>query len=426
MSYRPDMRTERMLAIPAYGMSFLCLLATSGCAPWIGIQDLPPIDAGAPNRPDGAPIDADPSAPDADGCPWSYVPAHVDPCAAGKPVPALDLVLAAGVSHVYDTNDGTLTSSPIPPEAITIEGAVHTLWVKNLRVESGATLRVTGDSALMIVASGEITVDGAIDASSVQAGGSGQFDRGPGSNPTECSSSVGQIGGRCDIQGGGGGGGGGFGGAGGVGGEGGGLRSCGDGTFGSPGGAGGTAVESTPGAIRGGCDGARGGDGEEDGRYGVGGAGGGAVHLIAADRIEVGGTIHAGGAGGYGAEDKRSGGGGGGSGGFIGVEAPHITIEGSAVLAANGGAGGGGTNTVGDATSGVDALAADEAASGGAGYLGGAGGDGSADTTLTGGDGGDGDRGGGGGGGGAGFIIFYQSEPVFIGSPTVSPPPKGT
>jgi hypothetical protein len=417
------MRSRRMPAIPVRGMSLLFLLTASGCAQLLGIEDLPEVTDG--DQPDANPSASDASPFDADLCGWPYQPAHFDPCAAGNPVSELDLVLTSAVPHVYDTTDGTLSSMAIPAGAITTEDGVHTLWVRSLTIEDGATLRVTGDSPLMIVASGEITVDGILDASSVRVEGPEQFERGPGSNPDECSSTAAEAGVRCGIQGGGGGGGGGFGGEGGQGGDGAGLRACGDGTFGAPGGPGSTAV-STPEAIRAGCDGQRGGGGEEDAWYGIGGAGGGAVHLVARERITVAGTIHAGGAGGYGAEDMRAGGGGGGSGGFIGLEAPEMMFASSAVLAANGGGGGGGTNILGDASPGQDAQATEDPVSGGAGYLNGNGGDGSAKETLTGGTGSDGDRGGGGGGGGAGFIVIYQAEPLFNGSPIVSPPPKGT
>jgi hypothetical protein len=46
MSYRPGMRARRMLAIPAHGMSLLCLLAASGCAQVLGIEDLPDVTDG--------------------------------------------------------------------------------------------------------------------------------------------------------------------------------------------------------------------------------------------------------------------------------------------------------------------------------------------------------------------------------------------
>jgi hypothetical protein len=423
---RSTSRTRAGVHVPGRrGPCHLAAILLVAGAAALAACDFSPGGLDGDDRPDANPAVPDANPIDADTCGWSYEPAHVDPCAGGKPVPELDLVLTSAVPHVYDTTDGTLSSLLIPTGAITTEKGVHTLWVRSLTIEGGATLRVTGDSPLMIVASGEITVDGILDASSVRVAGPEQFERGPGSNPAACSSTAAEAGGRCGLQGGGGGGGGGFGGEGGTGGTGGGDRACGDGTFEAPGGPGGTAV-STPDAIRGGCDGQRGGGGEEDAWYGNGGAGGGAVHLVARERITVAGTIHAGGAGGYGAEDKRSGGGGGGSGGFIGLEAPEMMFAGSAVLAANGGGGGGGTNGQGDASPGQDALATEDPVSGGAGYLNGNGGQGSAEETLNGGTGSNGDRGGGGGGGGAGFIVIYQAEPVFVGSPIVSPPPKGT
>ncbi|HWN66418.1 MAG TPA: hypothetical protein VNM90_02200 [Haliangium sp.] len=392
--------------------------------------DQAPPDAD-PSRPDATPvpIDANPNAPDAAPCAWSYTPKFVDPCATGKPDPGtFDLILTADLPYVYETTNGTLIGSTvvIPSKLTTDEDGVRTIWVRNVMIEAGVELRVQGDFPLMIVASGEITVNGTIDASSARIPSADRFDRGPGLNEADCAVNAAEEGSACGTQGGSGGGGGSFGGAGGDGGFGGGLRGCGDGNDSSPGGAGGAAVLTLPDRIRAGCDGKRGGDGEEEGRYGIGGVGGGAVHLVARQRLQVGGTIHAGGAGGYGAQDKRAGGGGGGSGGFIGLEAPELIIQGSAVLAANGGGGGGGTNDEGDATAGENALTTDDPAPGGGGYTTGVyaavGGPGSAGDTKSGSNGGDGDRGGGGGGGGAGYIILYQDDdPTIIGDPTISP-----
>jgi hypothetical protein len=384
-----------------------------------GDPDRPDAD---PDTPDASPFDA--GAPDATACVWSYVPRYVEPCAAGKPPQDFDVFLPPFVPLVYDTTTGELTGLEISDGLTTDEAGVHTLWVRDFIVPTGVTLRVKGDAPLMIVASGTITVNGVIDASSVRVTAPEAFDRGPGVEPPECSSTAPEAGGECD-HGGAGGGGGGFGGAGGLGGDGGGRRGCGS-TLSSPGGAGGKAV-SVPDKIRAGCAGERGGIGDQDNAYGDGGAGGGAVHLVARVRIDVGGTIHAGGAGGYAGEDRRSGGGGGGSGGFIGLEAPAIVLGADAVLAANGGGGGGGTDGPDEASSGTDAVAVDGPAAGGTGYvtsIGDAGGgEGSALDDLTGGDGGEGDRGGGGGGGGAGYILFYESSPALTGTPIISPKP---
>jgi hypothetical protein len=130
-----------------------------------------------------------------------------------------------------------------------------------------------------------------------------------------------------------------------------------------------------------------------------GGAGGGALQIVAGQRIAVSptGVIHAGGGGG----DRE--GCGGGSGGAILLEAPVVIIGG--VVAANGGGGGSG------GLEGADATPDDRpAAGGGAVNLNtGEGGSGAAGTSIDGSDGRpnpdfvNGDFSGG-GGGGAGFI----------------------
>ncbi len=74
-----------------------------------------------------------------------------------------------------------------------------------------------------------------------------------------------------------------------------------------------------------------------------GGAGGGALQIVAGEKILVSGTINFGGAGGVGGSSmcvRGGGGAGGGSGGGILLEAPEVSVRG--ILAANGGGGGGG------------------------------------------------------------------------------------
>lgn len=379
-----------------------------------------------PLAPDASPmmIDANPDAPDAQLdssiCGWSFEPAHFDPCAADNPEPAAPILLATAGTWRYDTDDGTLTDPADVQQAalpVSDEGGVHTIWVQGFEIDAGATLRVSGDKPLMVVSTGDIVVNGGIDVSSGRGRG-----RGAGANASECPASPPGEGGQCN-HGGGGGGGGGFGGAGGAGGVGGDGRNCGHGgSSGKPGGPGGEALGSPPERIRGGCAGRRGGAGDEE-DYGEGGAGGGAVHLVARTRIEIHGVIHAGGEGGEGAEDDRSGGGGSGSGGFIGLEATEIELTG-AVLAANGGGGGGGVDGEGGPMqNGDDGVASDEAAQGGPGQgNGGDGGDGSAGDQRDGETPGAAERGGGGGGGGAGFILVYHATPTGVEQATISPP----
>jgi hypothetical protein len=173
------------------------------------------------------------------------------------------------------------------------------------------------------------------------------------------------------------------------------------------------------GGVRAGCPGGRGGNGTSSG--GLGGTGGGALYLIAGERIEVAGVINASGEGGGGGNKPTSlgaggGGGGGGSGGLIGLDAPLVTIGLGAVLVANGGGGGGGGSSfAAGAESGM--VGADPlvfggtfpfkaSGGGGGGTSGGTGGDGAAATQPPR-NGQDSVAGGGGAGGAVGYIVVY-------------------
>jgi hypothetical protein len=391
-----------------------------------------PAGLGGPGDPDRP--DANPSVPDAnpiDGnpdvnCGWPFAPRHFDPCALDNPVTLAPLVLDDDGTYVYNTNTGLLTNPagidlvPAPPSSLEQGGEVRALWVDGLDLQDGSTLRVKGARPLMIVSTDEIRVRGVLDLSSTFDSVTLTFDPGAGADPPsdECSSKGVQFGGSC-REGGGGGGGAGFGGDGADGGRGAGTAICAGSATGIAGGTGGNAVLA-PTTIRGGCKGERGGNGDIDMLYGLGGVGGGAVHLVSQVRVDIEGTIQAGGAAGTGAENNRSGGGGAGSGGLIGLESPDIEIDAGAILAANGGAGGGGCNN-GRAGDGEDGKALALAAVGGTGQSsGGSGGNGSAGNAL-GQPGTNAARGGGGGGGGAGFIITYQSTPTPSAQAVISP-----
>ena len=250
-----------------------------------------------------------------------------------------------------------------------------------------ATLRATGTKPLVLLASDSILVNQLIDVGSHR---SPTESIGAGADPVTCL--TGTLPGTSA-----GGAGGSFAGTGGSGGAGG------------NGGAGGIPASATtpiP-ALRGGC---RGQDGDGQGK-GVGGHGGGAVYLIAGNRISITGPgINAAGEGGTGGAvvNAVSGGGGGGAGGMIGLDAPSIT--GTGLILANGGGGGQGSGTIVPGANGLDS-AGINAASGGSGgsSCGGNGGNGS--SVVVGGSGADGAKflcspgGGGGGGGGAAGII---------------------
>jgi hypothetical protein len=294
----------------------------------------------------------------------------------------------------------------------------------NITVAAGVTLRATGSRPLVLLASGNIQIDGTIDVSSRRA------VRDP---VTPVAESVGAAGdyGMCSAfrrlvdsreEGGGGGAGGTFGGTGGGGGDGnydvinaraqGGLAPMEPDAF----------PETT---LRGGCRAQNGGNaGATATNGGKGGPGGGIVVLISKMGILVNGVIAANGGGGMGG-GAQAGGGGGGSGGLIVLQG--ATVRRAGKLTANGGGGGeGGAIGIGEiiGADGADGSVSSNPAPGGN----------SADSPSRGGDGGargapGGDLGtfsdeaGGAGGGGVGFIRIIGATSAAAGSlesPTAS------
>lgn len=264
------------------------------------------------------------------------------------------------------------TDSPLC--ASTVSGATNYCVIAATNITIAATLRATGKKPLVLIATDSIVTTGMIDVTA-----------GAGSNPGACT-----VGTR--PAGGGGYAGGSFVGLGGAGG------------FGSDGGAAGMPAASVTDVteLRGGCSGQNDGSGVL--AYGVGG---GAVFLIAGNRIDIRGGINASGQGGGAGQGLFTGGYGGGAGGMIGFEAPIITCN-SLLLAAGGGGGGGSSGPFeGHNGSTPDSITP---AAGGGGVSGGQGGSGS--TPSRGSPGMAGSPGlagnppgaGGGGGGGAGLI----------------------
>lgn len=274
--------------------------------------------------------------------------------------------------------------------------------VRSITVAPGTTVHVVGPDALVIVALDRIDIEGNLD-------GNSQFSPstflGPGAlqdPPDGNSPGVGAGGGGSgsDTSSGAGGG------------------FCGRGGKGaseSPGGAAqGGGMNGSPALIPLSA-GSAGGSG-----FATGGAGGGAIELVAATAIAVPGKIHVGGEGGYnggvydpaGSQEAS----GGGSGGAILLEAPSVQVTGT--LAANGGGGG-----QGDGTFGADATADSTAAKGGNdGMHGSLGGDGSSSSGIDGEDGNVDPGTTAGGGGGAAGRIRVNSSPGgdFVGG-TISP-----
>ena len=290
-----------------------------------------------------------------------------------------------------DTSSGTMscqsgTAAPYRYAKITqtMGGIKAGLFVcHDVIIESASSVKVTGELPLVLVATGKIQIVGLLSAtashSTAVAGGfavagSNSKGTGPGGGSPGASDRGASGGGYC-----------GEGGPGGISP----MLSQGGPAFGT--------AELIPllGGSSGGSDRTR------------GGAGGGAIQLVAAQSIaiELTGVVAAGGGG---ADGNSANGPGGGSGGAILLEAPTVSVAG--ILAVNGGGGGQGSCSSGGADANPDATAA----------LGGGtvGGPGSAGTTLTGGAALAAD---GGGGGGAGRIRINTANGNAMLSGTLSP-----
>ena len=297
--------------------------------------------------------------------------------------------------------------------------AVRSLWVK-----PAAVLRWSGTSAVVIVASDHILIEGAIDVSAAgttagPGGWRGGNTQAAGQAPSGATAAPpGYNAGTGEDTGGSG------------------------GSFGAVGGRGGPAGiagSPQPGTVFGtaslvplfGGGGGGGGSGMASG--GTGGGGGGALQLVAAVRIDVTGTLITAGAGGGGGDGTFTfgAGGGGGAGGGLLLEAPMVLVTG--VLAANGGGGGGGAYQAQDAgAAGMAGQPSAVPAPGGQGGssgspTNGAGGAGGAASTAAevGGTGSGGAPNGGGGGGGVGRIAIYSRSGAAPGG-TCSPPPAAS
>ena len=270
-------------------------------------------------------------------------------------------------------------------EATTMDTAagICVIAATAIEISAGATLRATGSRPLVLLATTSITVAGTLDAASHRGGTAG-----PGADPSAC-----RLGIAPTVASGSGGGG--YGGTfGTVGGDGG--DSVGRGARGSA-----PTTVDAPASLRGGCPGSAGASLHP----GAGGAGGGAIELMAPS-IRVSGTLNASGAGGQPGIDTDSGGGGGGSGGMIVFDGPMLALPG--MVMAQGGGGGGGSGNTGSGTPGADPPQAGVAAMPGIGFHGESGTGGNGGTGATTADGGDAEAGGqigGGGGGGAAGIL---------------------
>ena len=306
-------------------------------------------------------------------------------------------------TQLHITGDTTISTSTGSTDCLALLAGSTTdacvIAGTSVMVDSGRTIRATGNRPLLIASSSALRIDGTIDVSSRRG-----TNVGAGGNPSVCVAATAAT----YMNSGGGGAGGSFGGVGGDGGSG----EGGNGSVASP-----LVVSIT--ALRGGC---RGTAGASTGSAGAGANGGGAVMLIAKTSITIQGVLNASGAGANGATGGDSGGGGGGSGGMIALDAPIVVVLSGAKIFANGGGGGEGFETS-NGDFGDDPAAPTPAAPGGTGGTpnGGDGGNGSqTGDGINGKPGNSGGGGGGGGGGGAGMIIVYPTQTFSAGS--VMPP----
>lgn len=290
-------------------------------------------------------------------------------------------------STALDTTNSTLCAQ-------TISGADKYCVIAATTITFDVALRATGTRPLVLLASDSIIVSRVVVDVGSHRGA--RFETGAGADPQECVSGLppGTGGGT-----GAGGAGGSFVSLGGMGGRGGSA-----GTSGLPG-----AMISTVANLRGGCPGQEGQGNSES----VSGHGGGAVLLIAGNKIQVvQGAINAAGEGGRGGDGSGAGGGGGGSGGMIVLDAPTIELDGKFLATGGGGGEGGGPLVGASGGDGLDPVTTDAAAGGSRNTQeGGDGGNGAATPDIPAGSGLFGlavtsspGGGGGGGGGGVGLI----------------------
>jgi hypothetical protein len=321
-----------------------------------------------------------------------FAPSNV-PNVAGDGVGALVL---SDQNCIIDTDEGTISCADDGAfsfsEVEQLDGPTLAVFaMKSLVIEQSAQVAVHGSRPLVILALDTIEVRGGLDATATRearGGGFAQTPTGKGGSP----------GGGAATRN---------------------FSAGGGGAFCGKGGSGGFATDDPP-ASKGGTPfgnaelvplfgGAAGGGAPNDLD---GGAGGGAIELVAGNSILIGsgGYVSVGGGGG------AANGGGAGSGGAVLIEAPSVTVNG--VIAANGGGGaiynGGASGQPGQPDD-TTALGSTSTA-----------GHGSAGETIDGGDGSNDDvsrNSSGGGGGGAGRIRINSSsgKATFGANSIVSP-----
>jgi hypothetical protein len=319
---------------------------------------------------------------------------------------------------LLDTSTGTLCAVT-QPKSWSMQGQPAACFIVGSSVTiSAAVFQAKGGRPLVIFASESITVESQIDAASHNTSptsmihGAGSTDAlqqqqlmCPGPAPGGGAATGGGGGGTFKTRGGTGG------------------RS----SAGSVGGQAPQPSADPPMILRPGCDGGSGPTSTTNMTGGSGGYGGGAVYLVAKNKITINGVVNVSGAAGGGGR-ATAGGGGGGSGGMILLHAQTITGNGGVLMANGGGGGGGGGQSTGSYGLEPSLQMPTQVALGGVGGApGGNGGDGFAGTMPA----EDGDSaaaggpasGGGGGGGGGGYIRANVSPMNITASPNISVTP---
>ncbi len=298
--------------------------------------------------------------------------------------------MSVTVSGLIDTATAA-ECAPAQPSGWLAAGQPESCFIFGTSISISGTARFVGARPVVLFASNDISISGTLDASSKR----GEAKSGPGAPAPSCRSFTQNP--EENSSGPGGGAGGTFMTKGGNGGDG--NASNVEGRAPNP--------EPKPMRLRAGCNGQRGGVGDEP--PGPPGAGGGAVYLVAGGTITISGIINASGAGGANGNNEatKSGGSGGGSGGMIKLHATSIAVGAGGAVMANGGGAASGSDENGGGNFGSDPQAASMRAPGGARVSNsGAGGGGFAigmpavdGAKATGNN-----TGGGGGGGGGGYI----------------------
>ncbi len=322
------------------------------------------------------------------------------------PLATANLDISAQTS--FDTDSGvfspTMSASTaiLPATNPSQDLDIRVIVVPNLTIQTGAMLRATGDLPLLIVATEEVVIEGALEASANFS------EAGPGYNPAYCGKSDpsnstvdgGGADGSGTDQPSGGGGGGGF------------LTVGGNGADNLAGAGlslGGEAVASADiTSLRGGCPGGNGGT-HSSGTGGTGGGAGGAIYIHAQDSISISSVGYISTVGGGGLGGQNSGGGGGGSGGLIVLTAGKNIVSIGGISATGAGGGSGSGTGVGGVPGENGQLFNNIAQGGGSSGQPSSGGMGALSESVLAQDGQTGtagSEGGGGAGGGAGFILY--------------------